>query len=238
MIHVHITADSDFWTGASTRALLAARAHGADAVVITGGDADMAARIEAAGVKAVRCPMNGIFASLNLSRALRRIEGDEFRVCVYSPSVLPKVEGALRLVGRKEPMTLVNPAPQPEFPPVSVEHPAEGSEPLIMWLGNITPDCGLAELIEELAARSAAPWRLRVVGQGKGRVVSPILRRCRALGIADRIEWVGYSVNPYEQMNGVSAGIITAPRPEESTAALEFAAASIPVITKLSQILP
>lgn len=229
---VHITADADCWTGHSTRALAAAKAAG-DAVVITAGDADMARRIEAAGVRAVRCSMSGLFASLSLSRVLRNVPGAEFVIYVHSPKALPLVEKTLPLVGRKEPMTLCKAAPEVAFPAVEITHPAPDAEPLLMWLGNITAGCGLAEIIEDLGRRHDRPWRLRVVGQGKGRVVSPLLRRAKALGIARRIEWLGYSANPYDEMSGVTAAIA---RPG-STAAREFAAASVPVYSSISEIL-
>lgn len=225
---IHITADSECWTGASTRALAAAR-QSAHAVVLTAGDAHMAMRFEREGVCARRCAMSGLFASLSLSRVLRNVPGREFAVYVHSPQVLSTVEKALRLVGRKEPMTLASHIPEPTLPKVEVEHPAPDAEPLFMWLGNIKAECGLAQIIEDLGKNKETPWRLRVVGQGRGRVVAPLLRRCKALGIAHRIEWVGYSANPYDEMNGVTAGIA---RPG-SIAALEFAAASIPVYASI-----
>lgn len=237
MTEVHITADTDCWTGASTLALHAARSCGSGAVVITAGDAEMAGRIEASGVTAIRCPMEGWFGSLNLSRALRSLSGDSFKVVVHSPKIMPTVENALKLVGRKEPMTLCRPEPVGAFPAVEVERPAPDAAPLLMWLGNITPDCGLHNLIEYLSTRRDEAWSLRVVGQGKARVVSPLLKRTKALGIADRIEWVGYSANPYERMNGVSAGIVTVASGSDSVVAREFRAASIPVITDFSEIL-
>lgn len=225
---IHIAADSECWRGASTRALHAAKAAD-DAVVVTAGDADMAVRFEREGLRTLRCSMRGWFAALSLSRVLRNVPGSQFAIYVHSPEVVATVERALKLVGRREPMTLHPDAPRVEFPRVEVEHPAPGAEPLLMWLGNITAHCGLAEVIEDLGRAKDKPWRLRVVGQGRGRVVSPILRRCKALGIAHRIEWAGYSPNPYDRMHGVTAGIAR----EGSTAAREFAAASIPVYTSL-----
>lgn len=237
MTDVHITADSDCWTGDSTLALHAARRSGPGAVIITAGDAAIVRRIEAAGVTALRCPMGRLFGSLNLSRVLRRLHGDSFRVFVHSPRILPMTEGALKLVGRPEPMTLCETPDVDALPPVEVQRPGPDAEPLLMWLGNITPDCGLRELIEELAKSADKPWRLRVVGEGAARVASPILKRTRALDIADRIEWIGYSSNPYEHMSGVSAGIVTNSKGLRSVAAMEFRAASVPVFTNLSEVI-
>lgn len=233
MTEIHLTADTDVWTGASTTALLAARVAD-DAVVISAGDDAIVGRMEKGGVKVITCPMGGFLGALNLSRALRHVEGRAFEIYVHSPAALKTVEGALKLVGRLESMILRPGIPPVEFPPVEVAHPGPEAEPLIMWLGNITEKCGLRELVEELGGMAAKQWRLRVVGQGKARVVSPILKRAKALGIDGRIEWVGYSADPYRQMEGVSAAIVAG---RDSVVAREFAAASIPVYTKLSEII-
>lgn len=237
MIEIHLTADNEVWTGQSTVALHAARAAKCDSVVLAAfGDPALMKRFEDAGLKTVRCDVGGIFGALNLSRVLRRLPGDSFRLFVHSPQVLARVESALEIVGRDEPIELVADPPETEFPAVTVAHPAPGSEPLFMWLGNITDGCGLRVLIEHLGANADRPWRLRVVGQGKAKTVSPVLKRCRALGIDSRIEWCGYSADPYARMDGVSAGIVTSPAGQRSVTAREFAAASIPTITNLSEL--
>lgn len=233
MKRIHLTADTDTWTGASTTALLCARAD-ADAIIFSSGNDNIISRLEKGGAQVVRVPLGGWFASLNLSRALRHVKGDGFEIYVHSPSVRKAVEGALKLVGRKEPVRLMDECPVPDFPAVDVAAPEKGGEPLLMWLGNITAGCGLKELIEELGRNADKPWRLRVVGQGPAKVVSPILQRSRALAIDRRIEWVGYSLDPYAQMHGVSFGIVA---DLGSVVAREFAAARIPVITNLSEIL-
>lgn len=233
MTQIHITADTDVWTGASTTAQLCAK-MAEQAVVISAGSDEVVRRLERGGATVVRCPMGGLLASLSLSRALRHIDGSSFEIYVHSPGAERVVSGALKLVGRSEPMTIHTARPMHVFPPVEVNHPAPGGEPLIMWLGNITEKCGLPELIEELGGNADRPWRLRVVGQGKARVVSPILNRARSLRINDRIEWAGYSENPYGLMDGVSAAIVA---DRASVVAREFAAASVPVFTKLSDIL-
>lgn len=221
------------WTGCSTCALNCASAAD-DAVVVCGfSDARFTVRFEKAGLTAYKCNTGGMFGALNLSRVLRHIPGNEFVVILHSPDSLKTVESALKLVGRPEPMTLADCTSVP-FPPVDVEHPANDAEPLLMWLGNITADCGLEPLIACLASMAEKPWRLRVVGEGKAKVVTPILRRCRKLGVDKRIEWVGYSPDPYAQMNGVSLGVVT--NGADSIVAREFAAASIPIITNLSDL--
>lgn len=228
---IHITADSDCWTGASTTALLAARAA-ADAVVVCGLPDDLTARFGRSGVRVVRCKCGGLFGALNLSRALRRIPGEAFTVYLHSPRTLPVVERALQLVGRREPMELAPEVPDVLFPPVEVKRPEPGAEPLLMWLGNITESCSLGALIERLGQLADRPWRLRVVGQGKAAVAVPLLNRCKTLRIDGRIEWVGFSDDPFACMNGVSLAVA----PAGSVAAREFASASIPVVSNPSEL--
>ncbi len=233
MTEIHITADMDTWTGSSTCALNCASAV-ADAVVVCGfSEARFISRFEKAGLTVYRCNTGGVFGALNLSRVLRHIPGNEFVVILHSVDSRTTVESALKLVGRPEPITLIE-TPQVPFPSVEVNHPAGDSDPLLMWLGNITPDCGLESLIERLASMAGKPWRLRVVGDGKAKVVTPILRRCRKFDIDKRIEWAGYSSDPYAQMSGVSLGVVT--NGADSVVAREFAAASIPIITNLSDL--
>lgn len=227
---VHITADRDFWTGASTTALLAAQSE-VDSLVVSALPDAMLERFRACGVKTVRCKVDGMFGALNLSRVLRNVEGTNVKVILHSPSAQPIVEKSLQLVGQSQRFELVVGC-DVQFPKVEVEPPAVDAEPLLMWLGNITASCGLLDLIEYLGTRTERNWRLRVVGQGKAKDVVPILNRCKALGINDRIEWSGYSDCPYKQMNGVSIGIARA----GSVAAREFAAASISVVNNVNEL--
>ena len=138
MTEIHITADSDCWTGASTLALLSAK-QAQRAIVITAGNNDMVRRIEAADICAIQCPMGKAFGALNLSRVLRRIEGDEFNVYVHSPNVRILVENALKLVGRAEPINFIAKNPDPEFPKVEVEQPGEEKTPLLDFVQVTAP---------------------------------------------------------------------------------------------------
>ncbi|MCM1310161.1 MAG: hypothetical protein NC301_03930 [Bacteroides sp.] len=228
MTEIHITADKYVWTGASTTALLCAQ-QAECGVIISAGDEDILRRMLRSGVATVSCPMSGLFASLNLSRALRHIKGTEFEIYLHSPQIQKSVESAIKLVGRDEPMILM-----PRKMPVFTRRTVDKGENMIMWLGNVTPDCGLQELIEDFATLVGTEWKLRVVGQGKAKVVTPILKRTKALGISGQIEWVGYSDNPFEHMTDVTLAIV---KSKESIAAKEFQSASIPTYTKLSEIL-
>lgn len=231
MTEIHITADTEFWTGASTRALQLARIAG-DAWVVCGLTSEMRERYAKAGIKTEFCKVGGWLGALNLSRALRRIPGEAFKIYVHSPELRPTVESALQLVGRREPMELIGEMPEIPFPAVDIERGNQDGEPLYMWLGNIKAGCTLGAVIERLGQLRERPWRLRVVGQGKAADAVPLLKRAKALDINDRIEWVGYSQNPYAEMAGVTAGLVG----EESTAAREFRAAGIPVISNLEEL--
>lgn len=230
MIEVHITADRHFWTGASTLAALGASAA-KRAVVVSAGDDDIRRRFLSRQLTVEPCGMRGPFASLNLARAMRRLPPSPLKIFIHSPSVADKVARALELLGRQEPVTLAPAGDWPEFP----RHTPRGADPSMpptfLWVGNITDDCGLLPLLELMATHLERPWRLRVVGHGKGRTVGPILRRTRALGIAGRIDWRGYQTDPYGEMDDITAAILTHPRGPESVVAHEYNAASLKILT-------
>lgn len=230
MTSVHITADRHFWTGDSTLALLSAL-QSADSVVVSNGDGDLRRRFEEHHLHVEPCGMSGPFAPLNLARAMRRLPPGPLKINVHSPRVADKVKRALQLLGRPDPVELVTSPPRPDFPVHKPQPPSADSEPLFMWLGNITDTCGLGPLLELMATHAHRKWRLRIVGHGKGRTVGPLLRRVKALDIDSRIEWTGYQSDPYKCMDGVTAGIVTGPQGLNSVAANEFAAASLHILT-------
>lgn len=62
----------------------------------------------------------------------------------------------------------------------------------IIYTGRIAPEKGLDVLINALAKLKGHDWTLTVCGSGQGRVVMPIVRAARSLGINDRIDWKGH----------------------------------------------
>ena len=223
---IHICADKD-WGGAETRALLGARCS--SGIVICADSSRVARRMEASGVETLRCSFSGMFASISLSRILRHLPVGECRIMVHSPGVCRLVAEAVKLAGRKD-LCLLPEVEVPAIPPQDVTLSATGTEPLLLWIGRITPDCGLMSLIEVLGRLSERQWRLRVIGEGEAGTVMPVVKRARSLDIASRIEWVGYVDDIYPQMQGTTGGIVTREEPTSRTVYREFAAASVPVI--------
>lgn len=69
----------------------------------------------------------------------------------------------------------------------------------IIYTGRIAKEKGLDILINSLAMLKGAHWHLTICGTGQGRIVMPIVRAARSLGINDRIDWKGHvdDVIPY-----------------------------------------
>ncbi len=223
---IHICADRD-WGGAETRALICARSS--SGIVICTDTPRVVRRMEASGVEVLRCSFSGVFASVSLSRVLRHLPAGECQLMVHSPAVRRLVAEAVKLAGRKDVILLPEVA-DPVIPAREVALAAPGDELLLLWIGRITPDCGLVSLIEALGRLPERQWRLRVVGEGEAGTVMPIVKRGRSLDIASRIEWIGYVDDIYQQMQGATLGVITRREPLARTVYREFAAASLPVI--------
>lgn len=74
-----------------------------------------------------------------------------------------------------------------------IDKPASASDietPRIMAaLTPLTPDSGITELVDFFIRNSKDGWRLRIGGEGKGRIVMPLIRRCRSSQVD--VEWCG-----------------------------------------------
>ncbi len=210
------------WSGNCSLALHAAQMSGGTVVA----EADkVVARMRRAGIQAERLNMSGLFGALNLSRLLRLRQ--PARVIIHSPSLQGKVAQAIKLANVA---TAVEVAARPEaLPAVKVDIAPDSG--LLVWLGYITPECGLRGLIEALKTRPE--YRLRVIGEGEAKTVGPLLRIAKNPLLEGRIEWMGEQENVFDHFNGASAGIITYPTPMATVAALEFQAANLPILTQL-----
>ncbi|MDE7388440.1 MAG: glycosyltransferase [Muribaculaceae bacterium] len=229
MTDVHICADSE-WGGAESRALQCALSSADDAIVVCAGAKPVMERFTAAGVKALGGKYSGLFASLNLSRVFRHLPAGQCRLHIHSPQVRPLVERSVQLAGRAD--LIVSPTtPAHTWPRRRVTSPAPDSVPTLMWMGRITPDCGLSALIEALGRLPGdSDWQLRIAGIGEARTVMPLVNRTRALAIADRVKWIGYTTDVFSAMNGVNLGVVTRTDPQHRTVTAEFASAGVPVI--------
>ncbi len=225
---VHICGNKS-WGGAETRARLSALMSEFP-LVICEDSAAIVNRMSAGGIKVMPCRMSGMFASVNLSRLLRHLPEGECVIHIHSHELGELVESALRLSGRKD--LLISPDIfEPAFPPVVRECQGPDEVPTMLWIGRITPDCGLLALIDALGRIDPSrEWRLRIVGEGNAKIVMPIVNRARSFGISGRIDWVGYVDDVYSKMDGVSFAVITRPQPMATTVGREYIAASVPVV--------
>lgn len=71
-----------------------------------------------------------------------------------------------------------------------VPPPAQAPQPgALLYAGRLVPEKGLADLLQALARLQALRWSLRIAGDGSER--HALGRQAVALGIADRIDWLG-----------------------------------------------
>jgi glycosyltransferase involved in cell wall biosynthesis len=230
-LQIHIAANKQ-WGGAETRALIAARQSPLAAVVVTAAtDAAAVQRFRSAGIFTYRAKVSGMFAAITLSRIFRNAVSNEnqpLELHLHSPQIEDKVKMALKLTGQQATVLTL---PNVEFPAVTLNRDAEPhQQPTLIWCGRITATCGLGELLEALAAEELNGWRLKVVGEGEARTVSPLLHRTRALGISQRIDWRGWSDDVYAEMTEADCAVVTRTDAEQRTVYKEFQAAGVPTI--------
>lgn len=224
MTEIHICGDK-VWRGAETRAMLCAQA--ADSSVVVCADSkEVRSRFERAGIPVMTCSLTGAFAPLSLSRVLRHLPDGQCVVYVHSPELRTVVEKAIAIAGRAD-VTLSSDRPTLVYPSPELE---KGPQNSFVWVGRITPDCGLNRLIEAFARLDAAEKSLKIIGQGDARDVMPLVNRTRALDISKMIEWTGYLPDIYPELNGAGRAVVTSPKGADSTVAAEFAAAGLPIV--------
>lgn len=209
------------WSGDATSALNSALTSGG--IVLTEGDEEIEQRLRRSGIEDVRrLNMSGIFGSLNLSRILRLTMPDE--VFVYSSEVLSKFNQALSLAKMPQ-VKIIDKSMEYCLPDVE---PIETSGVAMIWIGYITKECGLRSLLE--AMKEIPEPRLKVVGVGEAKIVSPLLKLSRSQELSGRIEWVGEKDDVFAEMKGCKLGIITSANPQNKMIYHEFRKANLPVI--------
>lgn len=103
---------------------------------------------------------------------------------------------------------------------------AEGGPPTAMYVGRLVPEKGLDTLVEALAR--VPGLRLRVVGEG---VSGDALRvQADALGLRDRIEFIGHSERIGDELAGAHFGVLPSLVEGLSNTLLEYMAAGLPVV--------
>ncbi len=208
------------WSGHATSALNSALTVGG--IVLTEGGEDIEQRLHRQGIDDVRrLNMSGLFGALNLSRILRLTAPQQ--VYVYSSSLLHKMQQAVGLAKMPE-VEIIDLSGHVFLPEVQ---PVERGESLI-WVGYITKDCGLRTLLEALM--EIPEVKLKVVGVGEAKIVSPLLKLAKRPELKGRVNWVGEKDDVFAEMQGCRAGVITSEAPQEKLVYHEFACAGLPVV--------
>lgn len=99
----------------------------------------------------------------------------------------------------------------PGFTVSSLSEPlAAPGEFTLLWSGRIDQSCGLQDAVEAIGSLSPGKnLRMIVAGQGEARSVVPVLKRVKALGISDRVEFIGDAALSSSLMERASALLIT-----------------------------
>lgn len=83
-------------------------------------------------------------------------------------------------------------------------------EMTLLWSGRISPSCGISDAVEAIGALYPdKKIRMIVAGQGEARGVVPVLKRVKALGLSDMIEFVGDAALTPALMERASALLVT-----------------------------
>jgi glycosyltransferase involved in cell wall biosynthesis/GT2 family glycosyltransferase len=126
-----------------------------------------------------------------------------------------------------------------DFSPAERDEP--GPHPVIGYVGRLEKHKGVAVLLDAVALNSE--WRLRIVGDGPE---STTLRaRARTLGIADRVEFVGFVQGEqlaarYRELDVLAVPSLPTPswREQFGRVAVEAMASGVPVVASSSGALP
>lgn len=120
---------------------------------------------------------------------------------------------------------------------------AESDTPFrFIFAGRLSPEKGFDTLVEAFAKVEAArPGRARltICGTGDSRIVMPVVKRARALGIDTKISWPGHVNDIYPSIRESQAGVIPSRAPEAfGLTALEFMSQGLPVVASRIGALP
>ncbi|WP_295730171.1 glycosyltransferase family 4 protein [uncultured Muribaculum sp.] len=104
--------------------------------------------------------------------------------------------------------------------------------PVIMHHGRISPEKGLDVLLDALASLTDLPWHLRIAGEGKAQHVGPLKQQAVRLGIADRVEWLGFRDDIHAIIPSATIGVVPSTwREPFGLAVLDYMAHGVPVVT-------
>lgn len=158
--------------------------HWPVASALTGSGVPMIAQVSAALEKPQRGRLRQWAFEMRMRWLLRRAD------VVVTLSDLAR-DQTNRILGRSVARTIPLPALDDDAaPPVAIPGT---SPPLIVGAGRLVSEKGFARLIEAFAALPAGSASLAIVGDGPE--MTALQRQCQALGVAARVDLVGYVAN-------------------------------------------
>jgi glycosyltransferase involved in cell wall biosynthesis len=148
-------------------------------------------------------------------------------ILVLSPSGVAQVQG---LAGAKaaEKVRFVHnpyiPLDRPASAPIRV-----GGERLLLAVGRLREQKNYPLLLDALSRIQTVPWRLALLGEGPEEEM--LKARARELGIAERVDFLGFMPDPGPYYAAASCLVISSKWEDVPAVALEAMGAGCPVVT-------
>ncbi len=110
-------------------------------------------------------------------------------------------------------------------------HPwAGGKHDLVVAIGRLCPQKGFDVLLDAFAKVASVLPSTRLVVLGKGNDRGELIRRAQTLGIADRVDFIGWVQNPYALLSRASAFVMSSRYEGFPNALLEALACGAPAV--------
>ena len=117
-------------------------------------------------------------------------------------------------------------------PSTAPELTTPSDTPIIMCHGRISPEKGLDTLLNALSRITDCKWILRIAGEGTAQHVGPLKQQAVRLGIAERVEWLGFRTDIHSVIPTATIGVVPSTWQEPfGLAVLDYMAHGVPVIT-------
>ncbi len=121
-----------------------------------------------------------------------------------------------------------------------VNNPVEGSKirpvedlkpGVLLFVGRLSEEKNIGAILKAMAA-ARSEWKLRLVGDGEER--AEIERQAQELGLSSRVEFMGWSDDPWKYAQGAYALIMSSVYEGSPLAAIEALSCGLPVIANVS----